>query len=81
MMHGAAVLWLWAAARFVLLHGPSGQEYWVAIDQITTLRAPVDSDAASFAKGVRCIVVTTGGKFVPAIEQCSEIYKAIMLAK
>jgi hypothetical protein len=68
-------------ALFVLLHGPDGQEYYVATEQITTLRAPVRSDAAAFAPGVRCLVVTTSGKFVPAVESCGDIYKAIRLAK
>lgn len=77
LCHRANIL----AALFVLLHGPDGQEYYVATEQITTLRAPVRGDAAAFAPGVRCIVVTTSGKFVPAVENCGEIYKAIRMAR
>lgn len=74
-----AFVWLCAAARFLLVHGPDNQDYYIAIDQITTMRAPVASDLQkAFPSGTRCIIVTTSGKFVAATETCADLYKAIM---
>jgi hypothetical protein len=74
-----ALLFLLIGANFLLVHGPAGQEYYIAIEQITTLRSPTKVDLGnSFTEGVHCIIVTTSGKFVPVIESCSDIYKAIM---
>ena len=68
-------IWLCAGLHWMLLHGPDNQSYWVNMDQVTTLRAPIPADLErAFARGTRCIVVTTSGKFVAATESCEQIY-------
>jgi hypothetical protein len=63
----------------MLLHGPEGQAYWINMDQVTSLRAPIPSDLrASFPRDTRCIVVTTNGKFVAVVEACEQVYQLIM---
>ena len=74
--------WLVAAMHFMLLHGASGQMYWINIDQVSTLRAPIPSDLqASFPRGTQCVVFMTNGKFVSVVETCEVVYQLVMGAR
>ena len=75
------MLWLCAALHFILLHGPDGQDYYVNTDQVTSLRSPNAVDARSFAKGTKCVVVMSNGKFLSAVEPCRDIYNGIMMSR
>jgi hypothetical protein len=77
MPHYHALAWFNAVAlHWMLLHGAEGQSYWINMDQVTSLRAPIRSDLqSSFAKGTNCIVVTSNGKFVAVVETCEQIYQ------
>lgn len=65
-----------------MCHGPDNQSYWIAIDQVTSLRAPMPADLQkSFAPGVHCIVVMVNGKFLSTTETCEQVYQLMMSAR
>lgn len=77
-----AGLWLIAAVHWMLLHGPAGQLYWVNMDQITTMRAPIPSDLRdSFSRGTQCVIVTVNGKFLAVTETCEQVYQLVARAR
>lgn len=56
------------------LHGPDGQAYYVAPAHISSLRQPTGADLERhFPPHTRCLIVTTNGKFLAAIETCDDI--------
>lgn len=60
--------------RFLELHGADGHKVFVNAHEISTLREPVDRDLNRyFARGTRCVVVTTNGKFIAVAETCASI--------
>lgn len=66
----------------MLLHGPDGQLYWVNMEQVTVLRAPIPSDLQrSFPKGTRCIVTSSNERFVSVVETCEQVYQLIVSAR
>lgn len=63
-----------AALELLELHGPDGQAYYVAPAHISSLRQPAKSDVERhFPPHTRCLIVTTNGKFLAAIETCDDI--------
>lgn len=66
-----------ALAVFILVHGPSGQTFFVNPRQITSLREPVGSDRKHFPPGTKCVISETDGKFVPVKERCAEVRSLI----
>ena len=66
----------------MLLHGADNQAYYVNIDQVTSLRAPMPVDLQkSFAPGTNCIVVMTNAKFLAVTETCEQVYQLIQSAR
>lgn len=61
------------ATQFIAVHGVDGQTFFLNPPQIATLREPVGDDRKHFPRGTRCVVVMSSGKFVPVLEQCSEV--------
>jgi hypothetical protein len=75
-------LWLVAATHWMLLHGVANQSYWVNMDTVTSLRAPLPSDLrGSFAAGTRCVVLMSDGKFIAVTESCETVYGLIAAAR
>jgi hypothetical protein len=71
---GAWALILISVVEFIELHGPDGQRAFLNPRTISSLREPIASDLKSFTKGVRCVVVTTSGKFIAVVETCTDIH-------
>lgn len=68
------VVWLaTGAAELIQLTGPDGQTVFINATQITSIRQPAASDLRHFAPTVRCIVVTSAGKFVAVRETCQQV--------
>ena len=66
----------------MLLHGPEGARFWVNMDQVSSLRAPIPSDLGrSFPIGTQCVVVTTNAKFLAVVETCEQVFQLIMTAR
>lgn len=56
------------------MHGPDGQIALINTHEIASMRAPNSGDLGRhFAKGSRCIVLTTDGKFLAVVETCGEL--------
>lgn len=72
-----AALLLLARIELVMLHGPDNQRYWVNPFQITSVREPIGYDLKHFSPIVRCIIVTTNGKFMPVRESCDQVRKIV----
>jgi hypothetical protein len=62
-----------SGVEFIELQGPDGQRAFLNPRTISSLREPIASDLKSFTKGVRCVVVTTSGKFIAVVETCTYI--------
>ena len=64
------------------MHAPDGQELVLNIGEISSIRKPqAQADLQQhFAKGTKCILVMTNGKFISTTESCNEIIKAIAAA-
>ena len=62
-----------SGVEFIELHGPDGQRAFLNQRAISSLREPVDTDLKHFTKSVRCVVVTTNGKFIAVVETCTDI--------
>jgi len=60
------------ALLFVELHGPTGQRLYVNTAEISTLREPIET-SAHWAKGVRCVIIMTNGKFLAVAENCPAV--------
>lgn len=72
------MVWLIAALHFALLHGPEGGLFWVNLEQVTSLRAPIPSDLGrSFPRGTQCVVVTSNAKFMAVVETCEQVFQLI----
>lgn len=57
--------------QLLAVHGPDGQTIYVNPAEISSLRQPTNADLGRyFPRTVHCIVVTTNGKFVAAVERC-----------
>ena len=75
-------MWLAAALLIALdlleVHGPDGQIALVNVNEIASIRAPTAADLGRhFAKGAKCVLLTTDGKFLAVVETCAEIRKAL----
>ena len=66
--HASWVLILISGVEFIELHGPDGQRAFLNPKAISSLREPVDTDLKHFTGRVRCVVVTTNGKFIAVVE-------------
>lgn len=54
------------------VHGPDGQLVYINPAEISSLRQPTNADLGRyFPRTVHCIIVTTNGKFVAAVEMCN----------
>lgn len=82
-MHSVHKHYSWLAALLIALdllevHGPDGQIALVNTHEIATLREPATFDLRRhFAKGSRCIILTTDGKFLAVVETCAELRAAL----
>jgi len=68
---------MWALAAVVLIQvtGPDGQRIDLNPSQIVSLREPRVSEHV--AAGTRCIIHTTGGKFIATVNECEEILRRL----
>jgi hypothetical protein len=67
-----ALLFIWGL-EFIEVHGPDGQRAFLNPKAISSLREPVGTDLKHFTGSVRCVVVTTNGKFIAVVETCPGI--------
>jgi uncharacterized protein YlzI (FlbEa/FlbD family) len=65
-------LLLTVAITFVELHGPTGRIIVLNSAEISSLREPLDTNA-HWARGVRCIIVMTNGKYIAVLEKCTAV--------
>lgn len=66
------------AVQLLEVHGPDGQIALINTHEIASIRAPSAADLGRhFAKGARCVVLTTDGKFLAVTETCTEIRRAL----
>jgi hypothetical protein len=70
-----AAAFLLVAITLVELHGPTGQNIEINTAEISSLREPVDlsRDHHHWAKGIRCIIVMSNGKYIAVIEDCQTV--------
>lgn len=62
------------AVELLEVHGPDGNIAWLNTAEISALRQPNNTDLhRAFPPGTHCIITTTNGKFVAAIESCRDI--------
>jgi hypothetical protein len=67
-----------SGVEFIELHGPDGQRAFLNPRAISSLREPVGTDLKHFTGSVRCVVVTTNGKFIAVVETCTDIAEAVL---
>jgi hypothetical protein len=65
-----------AAVLFIIIHAPDGQEVQLNVSEISSIRRPGGSDG-HFAKGSKCILTMSNGKFYLSMETCGEVVKMI----
>ena len=76
--HYSWIVLLLVALDLLEVHGPDGQTALINIHEIASIRAPNATDLGRhFARGARCIVLTTDGKWLAVTETCSEIRAAL----
>lgn len=74
----AASIVILIKVEFLELHGPYGQRSFVNINEISSLREPIKGDIVKhFPPTVKCIVVTTNGKFLSVVETCDTIHNML----
>lgn len=66
-----------SGVEFIELHGPNGQRAFLNPRAISSLREPAGKDLEHFTRNVRCVVVTTNGKFIAVVEPCVGIRDAL----
>jgi hypothetical protein len=66
-----------SGVEFIELHGPDGQRAFLNPKTISSLREPIATDLKHFTGSVRCVVVTTNGKFIAVVETCNYIRDVI----
>lgn len=62
-----------AAAIFITLHGPAGQEIYVNPRLILSARAPRETQTEHFAAGVQCVLEMNDGKLIAVTDPCSAV--------
>jgi hypothetical protein len=66
------------AILLVQLTGPDGkQRIDINPAEVTSIREPSASAEGHFARGTKCIVVMTSGKFVAVHESCTKVRKKL----
>jgi len=65
----------------IILHSGSGTPLELNPALVTNLRNPEPSNSGLFAKGVRCQINMTDGKFVTVKETCAEVRKLMETTK
>jgi hypothetical protein len=55
--------------HLITAHQPNGQELFINPDEIVALRSQPRSEGY-VKEGVKCVVLTTDGKFLTVIEEC-----------
>ena len=71
--HASLALIFISGVEFIEVHGPDGQRAFLNPKAISSLREPIATDLKGFTKGVRCVVVTTNGKFIAVVETCTNL--------
>ena len=62
------------ALELLEVHGPDGQVALINTHEIASIREPNAADLGRrFAKGSRCVVLTTDGKWLAVTETCAEL--------
>jgi hypothetical protein len=64
-------------ATWIELHGPDDQRIFVNPDQIVSIREPRGMEQGHFAKGTRCLLTTSDGKYLTVRESCAQIKEAV----
>jgi len=63
------------AILFIELHAPDGQKIDINPAEVNTVREPREGAEGHFAKGVKCLVTMTDGKFIAVIEPCDAVVR------
>ena len=71
--HASLALIFISGVEFIEVHGPDGQRAFLNPRAISSLREPIGTDLKHFTGRVRCVVVTTNGKFIAVVEACTDI--------
>jgi hypothetical protein len=66
---------IWVLYSLLLLHGPGEQMIVINPEHVVELRVPKEEE--HFARGTRCIVNTTDGKFATVKEECHVVQEMI----
>jgi uncharacterized protein YlzI (FlbEa/FlbD family) len=66
----------WVVVVFITIHAPDGQEVELNAAEISSIRRPREADG-HFAKGARCLLTMTNGKFFITTETCLEVVNKI----
>jgi len=69
-----------AAVVLVELHGPNGQPLDINPAEVSSLRPPADA-LGRWAKGTRCVVVMSNGRFNAVAEDCETAVQKLERAK
>lgn len=65
------------ALALIALAGPDGQVIWIAPEKVISVREPRGVGTGHWPPGTRCLVMTTDGKFVTTVENCSDIRRKL----
>lgn len=72
---------LFTALYLITLHGPTGVEIDVNINEISTIRRPeAFEDKQHLTKGVNCVLVMNNARILSTRETCAEIVEKIAAA-
>ena len=63
--------------ELVALHAPDGQQVWLHVQEITSIREPTRDRAQHFVRGTRCLVFLADGTFLSTRESCDEVRSLI----
>jgi hypothetical protein len=61
------------AESFIRLHTPDGIHVVLNVETIVSIRAPRAQDKRTLGQSVHCVVFTSDGKFLGAVDECEEI--------
>jgi len=68
-------IYLLIAVHLIQLTGIDKQIIELNPDSVATLRGPRETDL--IAKGAKCLVFTTDGKYVSVTETCAEVHRLL----
>jgi hypothetical protein len=65
------------AIDLVQLTAPTGHAVFISPSEVSSLREPVDVSGGHWARGTRCVVIMTNGKFNAVTQDCATVRNMI----